>query len=189
MQDKKYLISDASKLVEVESHVLRYWEEELALPIKRNELGHRYYTKEDITCFREIKKMKEQGLQLKAIRMYLKDGKIYHEDMEGFPFLPVIRQKDTPIESSHPESTHVESVAEKQERLQILFHQLFTDVLTENNEKICQNIRDTVLKELDYQFRQNEEREEEHYKKIDELLRSRSKGQIRKERKKKHPFG
>lgn len=31
------LISDAAKEVEVESHVLRYWEEELNLPIRRNE--------------------------------------------------------------------------------------------------------------------------------------------------------
>ena len=42
------LISDAAKQVKVESHVLRYWEEELHLPIKRNELGHRYYTKEEM---------------------------------------------------------------------------------------------------------------------------------------------
>lgn len=33
------LISDAAKEVKVESHVLRYWEEELHLPIRRNELG------------------------------------------------------------------------------------------------------------------------------------------------------
>jgi deoxyribose-phosphate aldolase len=37
----------------VESHVLRYWEEELHLPIKRNELGHRYYTKEDVELFKK----------------------------------------------------------------------------------------------------------------------------------------
>ena len=75
-KEKIYLISDASKKVEVESHVLRYWEDELKLPVKRNELGHRYYTEEDITEFREIKKLKEQGLQLKAIRMSLKNGKL-----------------------------------------------------------------------------------------------------------------
>ena len=46
------LISDAAKEVRVESHVLRYWEEELRLPIKRNELGHRYYTQE-ITVWTE----------------------------------------------------------------------------------------------------------------------------------------
>ncbi len=73
---KIYLISDASRKVEVESHVLRYWEDELKLPVKRNELGHRYYTEDDIKEFREIKKLKEQGLQLKAIRMILKNGKL-----------------------------------------------------------------------------------------------------------------
>ena len=70
------LISDAAKQVKVESHVLRYWEEELHLPIKRNELGHRYYTKEDVERFKEIKSMKERGLQLKAIKMILKDGRL-----------------------------------------------------------------------------------------------------------------
>ena len=70
-KEERYLISETAKLVGVESHVLRYWEEELKLPIRRNELGHRYYTKEDVEQFREIKKLKEQGLQLKAIRTVL----------------------------------------------------------------------------------------------------------------------
>ena len=46
-----FLISETAKLVGVESHVLRYWEEELKLPIRRNDLGHRYYTKEDVEQF------------------------------------------------------------------------------------------------------------------------------------------
>ena len=66
--EKTYLISDAAKRVQVESHVLRYWEEELKLPIKRNEMGHRYYTEDDIRRFQEVRDLKEQGLQLKAIR-------------------------------------------------------------------------------------------------------------------------
>ena len=49
---EKYLINEAAKEVHVESHVLRYWEEELELPIKRNEQGHRIYTQEDIDRFR-----------------------------------------------------------------------------------------------------------------------------------------
>lgn len=44
MADTHYLISDASRKVDVESHVLRYWEEELEMNIPRNEMGHRYYT-------------------------------------------------------------------------------------------------------------------------------------------------
>ena len=74
MEKDMYLISETAKLVGVESHVLRYWEEELKLPIRRNELGHRYYTREDVEQFREIKKLKQQGLQLKAIRTVLTDS-------------------------------------------------------------------------------------------------------------------
>ena len=70
------LISDAAKEVRVESHVLRYWEEELHLPIKRNEMGHRYYTRDDVERFKQIKSMKERGLQLKAIKMILRDGRL-----------------------------------------------------------------------------------------------------------------
>ena len=61
MEQTYYLISDAAKQVQVESHVLRYWEEELGLPIKRNELGHRFYTEEDIARFISIKSLKEKG--------------------------------------------------------------------------------------------------------------------------------
>ena len=40
MSETHYLISDASKKVDVESHVLRYWEEELEMNIPRNECHH-----------------------------------------------------------------------------------------------------------------------------------------------------
>ena len=46
MKEKRYSISEAARLLEVENHVLRYWEEELGLTIPRNELGHRYYREE-----------------------------------------------------------------------------------------------------------------------------------------------
>ena len=67
----RYMISDAANIVNVESHVLRYWEEELELQIPRNEMGHRYYTEENIAQFQKIKEWKEQGYQLKAIRMMI----------------------------------------------------------------------------------------------------------------------
>ena len=55
MEKVRYMISDAAGLVNVEAHVLRYWEEELELDIPRNELGHRYYTKENNEQFMKIK--------------------------------------------------------------------------------------------------------------------------------------
>ena len=71
MVQTMYFISEAAKEVKVENHVLRYWEEELQLPIKRNELGHRYYTEEDRELFLKVKQLKENGVQLKGIRTML----------------------------------------------------------------------------------------------------------------------
>lgn len=76
MEKVRYMISDAANIVHVESHVLRYWEDELELNIPRNEMGHRYYTKENIAEFQRIKELKEQGYQLKAIRMIVHNGPI-----------------------------------------------------------------------------------------------------------------
>ncbi len=163
--EKTYLISDASRKVEVESHVLRYWEDELKLPVKRNELGHRYYTEEDITEFQEIKKLKEQGLQLKAIRMILKNGKLMR--------LPEVGE------------VTVQEADEKVRRLEYLMKKLISEAVEESNEKFFEELSETFTKELDYQFRMQEEREEqreerrlmkeeEHYKQLDELLRGKS---------------
>lgn len=187
-----FLISDAAKLVDVESHVLRYWEEELKLPIKRNELGHRYYTQTDVERFREIKELKEQGLQLKAIRMILKDGKLS----------VAVPETQTPEE---PKKTYEleENKAEKARRLQWLLQQMIAETLRENNQELCQDIRESVVKELDYQFRIQEQREDErdqirvkredeYYQKLDELLRLRSKKSFslkkeeKKEKRKRH---
>lgn len=196
------LISDAAKEVKVESHVLRYWEEELHLPIKRNELGHRYYTEEDVERFKQIKGMKERGLQLKAIKMILKDGRLDvlpQEDSDRVGEQMVQEKKDKPREveesgqmainivASRPADSEMvpEDREEKSKRLQWLLQQLIRETLQENNQELCREIRESVVKELDYQFRVQEEREEErdrrqeqrseeYYKKMDEMLRSKS---------------
>ncbi|MCM1120153.1 MAG: helix-turn-helix domain-containing protein [bacterium] len=234
------LISDAAKEVKVESHVLRYWEEELRLPIKRNELGHRYYTQEDVERFRQIKAMKERGLQLKAIKMILKDGRLDvlpQEDFmerasgensverekalaaaqdtcaQGSLPIDVVAVRDAEAdnkESGYREDTdkqfhepmerrtadmQAESREEKARRLQWLLQQLFRETLRENNEELCRNIKESIIKELDYQFRNQEEREEErdrlaqqrseeYYQKMDELLRKKSRRRAEKPQKK-----
>jgi DNA-binding transcriptional MerR regulator len=63
-----YTISQASDLVGRKAYVLRYWEEELSIPIKRNDMGHRYYTGYDIQLFLNIKELQKRGLQLRAIK-------------------------------------------------------------------------------------------------------------------------
>ena len=81
MDEMRYTISDAAKMVKVESHVLRYWEDELALEIPRNEMGHRYYTQREIDIFCQIRALKDRGLQLKAIKDVLEimsGQKLFH---------------------------------------------------------------------------------------------------------------
>lgn len=63
-----YMIKDAAKELNVEAHVLRYWEEELGLAIKRNSMGHRYYDEKDILIFKNVQELKKRGLSLKDIR-------------------------------------------------------------------------------------------------------------------------
>lgn len=199
--ERYLLISDAAKEVQVESHVLRYWEEELHLPIRRNELGHRYYTLEDVTLFKQIKSMKEGGLQLKAIKMILKDGKINVmtdaqekeaekvEDTEGLTELSTEqeeRERDMAISIINVDGVPAEEEREeKAKRLQWLLQQLIRETLQENNQEICREIKESVIKELDYQFRVQEEREEErdklriqqdeeHFQRLDELLRKKT---------------
>ena len=160
----------------MESHVLRYWEEELKLPIKRNEMGHRYYTEDDIRRFQEVRDLKEQGLQLKAIRNVL-----MREEQEGMKRHVVMVNKGEfmPV----PE----ESREAKSLRLQQLLQNMIAEAVRSNNREMCDDIKESILKELDYQFRQQEEREEErdgqqirrqeeYYRQLDELLRVRSKG-------------
>lgn len=189
------LISDAAKEVQVESHVLRYWEEELHLPIKRNELGHRYYTEEDVECFKQIKRMKEKGLQLKAIKMVLKDGNldVIGVEEKGMA-IEILGSRD--ITKQEENMMLCESTKEaKAKRLQWLLQQMMREVVQESNQELCRDIKESILKELDYQFRMQEEREdaregarierdEEHYRKMDELLRVKNKPKLKVERKK-----
>ncbi len=204
--EKIYMISDAAKQVQVEAHVLRYWEEELEIPAKRNEMGHRYYTEEDINQFRRVKELKEQGLQLKAIRHILKSGRLQtpvmlfekndhakggqgEQSVEESQNVSV--QGDVDLEKRHVIMVkkgefmpiQEESREQKSLRLQQLLKEMIVEAVQSNNQEICQEIKETLLKELDYQFRLQEEKEdsreeerlakqEEHYHQIDELLRS-----------------
>lgn len=210
MEEKMFMISDAAKQVEVESHVLRYWEDELELPIKRNKLGHRYYTTDDVNRLKRVKSMKEQGFQLKAIRRALK------QEMQGVEEKKEELLKNLKVEGKGKENAEKaaeelwparttsyvvkeQSFTEKEDkayRLQALLKNMVVEAIREENEALCEQIRASVLKELDYQFRMLEEREEqrenerlkreeEHFKKIDELIREKAE---KKEKRKKHSF-
>ncbi len=71
-EEVTYTISQAAKILGVETYVLRFWEEELLLDIGRNAKGYRAYTKENIQLLQRIKELKKT-CQLKDIRTMLLD--------------------------------------------------------------------------------------------------------------------
>lgn len=71
MEERNYQVQEAVRLIGVESHVLRYWEEELGVVVGRTKQGYRLYSEENIRLFRQVKELKAQGIGLKAIRLLL----------------------------------------------------------------------------------------------------------------------
>ncbi len=192
MEKVRYMISDAANIVEVESHVLRYWEEELELDIPRNELGHRYYTQENIHDFLRIKELKERGYQLKAIKLILQDEKGYMDDAPQ-PAIRIEKVDGVDIgeealkrEMAKNEMVHVtqktsplqdEMQREKRmEQFQSMMTEIVRKAIAENNEDLGQEVGvqvgNHVIKEMNYLMRTQEEQEEERYRKLDEAIRS-----------------
>jgi len=209
-KEKQYKISEMTKFINVEAHVLRYWEEELQLPIKRNELGHRYYTEEDKELFLKVKKLKEKGVQLKGIRtmLNLSEEKAVFDvkETEDSP-IKINISKVTPLYGNSYQNTSrkgkaegtalptqiarvsdttlnfEDSKEEKSLRLQLLLKGLIQEAVEESNAKMAEDIKECLVKEMDYQFRVASEEEEqrrklyikqqeEYFQKLDEMIQS-----------------
>lgn len=198
----RYMISDAAQIAGVESHVLRYWEDELELTVPRNELGHRYYTRENIQQFQKIKELKEQGYQLKAIRMILHGQEPEAALVGGSQ--PTAMTANAPTD--HGQATgnaltaqgripagqaalapagNQQTTLSAEERMD-QFRELMSDIvghaIAQNNEELSQTIgqevQERVLKEMDYLMREQEDAAEERFKKLDAAIR----GSVHKKR-------
>ncbi len=204
MEKVRYMISDAAQIAGVESHVLRYWEDELELTVPRNELGHRYYTRENIQQFQKIKELKEQGYQLKAIRMILHGQEPEAALVGGSQ--PTAMTVPAPAQTDRTQTTdnaltaqgripagqaalapagNQQTTLSAEERMD-QFRELMSDIvghaIAQNNEELSQTIgqevQERVLKEMDYLMREQEDAAEERFKKLDAAIR----GSVHKKR-------
>ena len=154
MEQVRYMISDAANIVQLEQHVLRYWEDELQLDIPRNEMGHRYYTDENIKEFLKIKELKEKGYQLKAIRMYLKNEKQREqrnkEKERDRQILTITNARELGLESDGKEKqpsevATVEDPKIKMEQFQEIMTEIVANALKNNNEDLSNEVGDRIL--------------------------------------------
>lgn len=202
MEEVRYMISEASKRVGVESHTLRYWEEELNLPIGRNEMGHRYYKESDIRLLQASKQLKEQGFQLKAIKMLLPNlSKIEMLDEQTMVKLKneLNRkvndmwkdEKSTDTENEFEEGTSLitkdikQEITDEQDKMsqfKAIMSQIIKSALKENNTElsgeISSNVTDSVVKEISFIMRMQEEKEEERFRRFDATLRDYQKSRL-----------
>lgn len=256
MGEIRYIISDASKKIDVEPHALRYWEEELGLDIPRNEMGHRYYREEDIKILKNVKLLKEQGFQLRAIKMILPNihkietldaksmlllrnelnERVFElESRQELQELQVVKRKmekqtgndcsnlihlnevrgehinmnveesakgseekeqrnektteicsaniekeETSLDNIDEMSSGIANREDKMVQFKSIMSELIVNALRENTNELSNNIGKVVslnmAKELDYQLREKEQREEERYKQLDETIRAFQRG-------------
>ncbi len=196
MGEVRFMISEAAKQVDVESHVLRYWEEELGLKIGRTEMGHRYYTNDDIRLFRCIKKLKDEGMllrelkplipELRETRLKIRSGGAREKAQEPalsepqVTALPSARTAapsaslpDAPSDRS--ESGDVMISLKNVEQLRALVGDVFREALSENNTVLKKDISSTVttdvVHEMDFLLQAKERQQEEHFRRLDSLIR------------------
>lgn len=209
MSETTYTISEAARRLKVESHVLRYWEEELDLDIPRNDMGHRFYRTSDMKRFEDIQYLKERGFQLKSLKTVLPNADLIRkmdknsvetlknevnqkiaeeelakqvaaaktEDGEGKSDRNVSLLPKNREEANNFQKTDDPEYRMRQFRL--MMNGLIQEALEASQENFTREVSDQIsermIKELDYQMRMQEEREEERFKKLQESLASRSK--------------
>ena len=182
MKKNFYIISEAAKKVHVETHVLRYWEDELDLSIVRNEAGHRLYTEDDISLFLNIRALKDHGFQLKAIKLLLPDlaKKSTDELSSIFLLKDELNSRAEEVVLSPSVRTELSySGDDKMQMFENILSGIFTRVLEKERiamvDEMSQTISGNLSEELRGIMKDHLKKEEDHFKQLDQLLRSHQK--------------
>lgn len=131
MQKLYYSISEISKLIDEEQHILRYWEKEFAaLKPRKNRAGNRVYSERDLQIIKSIKILiRDEKLSLKGAKEQL--DKLLSDDTNDNLF----SRMETANKTIDHHQTKIEKTA---------------PVFTKSNEEIDEiiNILKSVLKTL-----------------------------------------
>ena len=157
MEEKIYSVSEAVRLVGVESHVLRYWEEELKIPIRRASQGHRLYSERDIELFGKVREWRQKGLQLKAIRLLLNKEDVAEEAVDFDRQVKTIAYDEQGIneqgideqEAQSYEIVSTEDTKENLEKFMLILKQMMKEVTEEQDRRLEQMISDAVRDEME----------------------------------------
>ena len=188
--EQPILISDACKQLNMEAHVLRYWEEELGLPIMRNDQGYRCYTNAQLLMFQRIKILRDSGYQLKAIKLVVPRLALLDEMNKRASELPDTLPAILPVSAKQTELARKLRMEEFEDVMNRILDEALcrhsadvnaqlADTICEKigvqldnviAEKITEQVSTKVIKEMDYRMRLQDDEAEERFRKLDETL-------------------
>lgn len=197
---KIYQVSEAAEELGMEVYTLRYWENQLGIEVPRNAAGHRYYEEEQLDLFRRVKRLKDAGFGLRQIKAMaermpavaaLPDDKL--EDLrKRIAGIEVEQEEAAIVQRSETARTKgrfslcvggaseyaVPAAEEHSDGVRMLQEGMtkwLGEMLQRNNEQLTQKIEEGVsermARELKFLFRQQEEQEEERYRRLDRTIR------------------
>jgi DNA-binding transcriptional MerR regulator len=163
----KYTITELSNRLGVTDHALRYYEKEFNMHVPKDSRGRRYYTPEYANIMFQIKSMRDDGLEIKAIKKILQSENIINEPP------PVVKDNAfnilTPVNSN-------ENVLD----FKIFFNEFgekltktFSTEITTAKEQINKEITQTKLELgacMDNNLRKIECKLDKHFENIDHSL-------------------
>ncbi len=172
-------VKDVAEMLDTEAYVLRFYEKELNLDIKRNAKGHRIYTMEDVELFKQVQEMREQGLQLKAIENIVHDSteevKETYEQLTSVQLTPINMNKNR--ESNNLQLA--DATNEQVKQFSMMMKDMFKEALVEYKEitqnevhkEIEKKVEDAVDERIEALEARQKVKDEEYYKRLDETMR------------------
>jgi len=162
----RYTITELSEQLSVTDHTLRYYEKEFRIPVPKDERGRRYYTSELANLMYQIKNMRNEGLEIKAIKRILHDENL-------LPYPPPLTPDD-----------YVTSVAPAKPATPVDIRQFFEEFKNELTASVASEVssaREYLSREInktklelgacvENNFRKFDSKLDKHFSEVDRLL-------------------
>jgi len=132
---KKYTISEVANILDYETHVLRFYENEFDIDVPRNKSNRREYTTKEIETFQYIKTLKDQEYNNNQIKRILKSPTVEEtEETSPVPYGEANNSAQT--------NTNDLAMREISMDLESLNDVIFTNfnAINENIQKLCTTI-------------------------------------------------
>lgn len=140
--EERYSIKQVSEMLDgLPFHTIRYWIDEIGIPVERDEMNNRWFTKDNVDLLVMAKEAKSQGANLKTIRkMFVVNGRI-PENVEPNKF-------ETSIVS-----TKDENKKNREEALAIFLQDnlrgFLSDILAEKHSELVSDLKEQFNKTLE----------------------------------------